>query len=39
MGEKDFRMKSAKVKAEQVKAIGAEVLCTACENCHPSFPT
>lgn len=34
MGEKDFRMSSAKVKAEQVKATGAEVLCTACENCH-----
>ncbi|MCB2189911.1 MAG: (Fe-S)-binding protein, partial [Deltaproteobacteria bacterium] len=34
MGEKDFRMKSAKVKAEQVKATEAEVLCTACENCH-----
>ena len=34
MGEKDFRMKSAKVKADQVKATGAEVLCTACENCH-----
>ena len=34
MGEKDFRMKSAKVKAEQVRATGAQVLCTACENCH-----
>lgn len=34
MGEKDFRMKSARVKADQVKATGAEVLCTACENCH-----
>lgn len=34
MGEKDFRMKSAKVKADQVTATGAEVLCTACENCH-----
>jgi len=34
MGEKDFRMKSAKVKADQVKATGADVLCTACENCH-----
>jgi len=30
----DFRMKSAKVKAEQVRATGAEVLSTACENCH-----
>jgi Fe-S oxidoreductase len=34
MGEKDFRMASAKVKADQVKATGAEVLVTACENCH-----
>ncbi len=34
MGEKDFRMKSAKVKADQVKATEATVLCTACENCH-----
>ena len=34
MGEKDFRMKSSRVKAEQVKASGAAVLCTACENCH-----
>ena len=30
----EFRMKSAKVKAEQVRATGAEVLVTACENCH-----
>ncbi len=34
MGEKEFRMASARVKAEQVKATGAEVLVTACENCH-----
>jgi Fe-S oxidoreductase len=34
MGEKDFRMASAKVKADQVKATGATVLVTACENCH-----
>ena len=34
IGEKDFRMKSAKVKADQVKATSAEILCTACENCH-----
>jgi len=34
MGEKDFRMKSAKVKAEQVKATEAKILSTACENCH-----
>jgi Fe-S oxidoreductase len=34
MGEKDFRMKSAKVKADQMKASGAAIVCTACENCH-----
>lgn len=33
-GDKDFRMKSAKIKAEQVKATNAEILATACENCH-----
>ena len=30
----DFRMKSAKVKVDQVKASGATILATACENCH-----
>ena len=30
----DFRMKSARVKAEQVAKTGAAVLATACENCH-----
>ena len=30
----DFRMKSASVKVDQVKATGAELLATACENCH-----
>jgi Fe-S oxidoreductase len=30
----DFRMKSARVKVDQVKATGAETLATACENCH-----
>jgi len=30
----DFRMKSARVKADQVKATGAAILATACENCH-----
>ena len=30
----DFRMKSARVKVDQVKATNAEVLATACENCH-----
>jgi Fe-S oxidoreductase len=34
MGEKEFRMASARVKAEQMKASGAQVICTACENCH-----
>ncbi len=34
MGEKEFRMKSARVKAEQVRASGAGIICTACENCH-----
>ena len=30
----DFRMKSALVKADQVKKTGAKILSTACENCH-----
>lgn len=30
----DFRMKSAKVKADQIKSTGASLLVTACENCH-----
>ena len=30
----DFRMKSARIKADQVKETGATVLATACENCH-----
>lgn len=30
----DFRMKSARVKADQVKETGAAILSTACENCH-----
>jgi Fe-S oxidoreductase len=30
----DFRMKSAKVKVDQVKRTGAKILATACENCH-----
>ncbi len=36
MGEDtlDFRMKSASVKADQVKKTGAKILATACENCH-----
>jgi Fe-S oxidoreductase len=27
-------MKSAKVKADQIRETGAKVLATACENCH-----
>ncbi|MHB1483490.1 MAG: (Fe-S)-binding protein [Saccharofermentanales bacterium] len=34
MGELDFRMKSARVKADQIKATGASMVCTICENCH-----
>jgi Fe-S oxidoreductase len=30
----DFRMKSARVKAEQIKSTGADILATVCENCH-----
>jgi len=30
----DFRMKSSRVKADQVKETGADILATACENCH-----
>ncbi len=30
----DFRMKSARVKVDQVAKTGAAVLATACENCH-----
>jgi Fe-S oxidoreductase len=30
----DFRMKSSRVKADQVRDTGATVLVTACENCH-----
>ena len=30
----DFRMKSSRVKADQVKETGASILATACENCH-----
>ena len=34
MGELDFRMKSSRIKADQVKATGAGMICTICENCH-----
>jgi len=30
----DFRMKSSRIKADQIKETGATVLTTACENCH-----
>ncbi len=30
----DFRMKSSRVKVDQVRRTGAKVLTTACENCH-----
>jgi len=30
----DFRMKSSRVKADQIRNTGAAVLATACENCH-----
>jgi Fe-S oxidoreductase len=30
----DFRMKSSRVKVDQVKSSGARILATACENCH-----
>ena len=30
----DFRMKSSRVKADQVRSVGADILATACENCH-----
>ena len=30
----NFRMKSSKVKAKQIKKGGAKILVTACENCH-----
>jgi Fe-S oxidoreductase len=34
MGELDFRMKSSRVKVEQIQAAKAEMICTICENCH-----
>lgn len=30
----DFRMRSSKVKADQIAASGADIVVTACENCH-----
>ena len=34
LGEKDFRMKSSRVKADQMRASHAAIITTACENCH-----
>ena len=34
MGELEFRMKSSKVKADQLRGSGAAMVTTACENCH-----
>jgi Fe-S oxidoreductase len=34
IGEKDFRMRSARVKADQIKAISPDIVSTACDNCH-----
>jgi Fe-S oxidoreductase len=34
IGEDEFRMKSSRVKAEQMAACGAGMVTTACENCH-----
>lgn len=34
MGELEFRMKSSKVKVEQIRNTGATTICTICENCH-----
>jgi Fe-S oxidoreductase len=34
MGEMEFRMKSSRVKVNQIKATGAGTVCTICENCH-----
>ena len=34
IGEKDFRMRSARIKADQIKAVSPDIVCTACENCH-----
>lgn len=33
-GDFEFRMKSSKVKVEQMKNSGAAIVATACENCH-----
>lgn len=33
-GDFEFRMKSSKVKVEQMQKTGADIVATACENCH-----
>jgi Fe-S oxidoreductase len=32
--DKDYRMKTSRIKADQIKAVEPEILATACENCH-----
>ena len=34
LGEHEFRMKTGKVKVDQMRASQADTICTACENCH-----
>lgn len=34
IGEKSFKMKSAKVKADQIASVKPDLLVTSCENCH-----
>lgn len=33
-GDFDFRMKSARIKVDQIRKTGASCVCTICENCH-----
>jgi Fe-S oxidoreductase len=32
--DKDYRMKTSKIKADQIKNVSPKILVTACENCH-----
>ena len=34
IGEKDFRMRSGRIKADQLRAASPGIVSTACENCH-----
>jgi Fe-S oxidoreductase len=34
IGEKDFRMRSTRVKADKIRAVSPDIVCAACENCH-----